>query len=94
MWLQVEREKAETERLKTEKKAELARKQDEAKQRAETAKKQRSEEALRKKQAAEAAMQSPRSPIRFIGLPDDEDDINPQAGTCLQAACSDCQRRS
>ena len=74
--LQMERDKAEAERVKTEKKAELVRKQEEAKQKAETAKKVRAEETRRKKLAAEAAQRSPSSPIRFIGLPDDEDDLH------------------
>ncbi|KAK9817525.1 hypothetical protein WJX74_007435 [Apatococcus lobatus] len=72
--IQIEKDKAEAERVKTEKKAELVKKQEEAKQKAETAKKVRAEEAQRKKLAAEAARCSPHSPIRFIGLPDDEDD--------------------
>ncbi len=71
----MERDKAEAERLKTEKKAELARKQEEAKKKAETARKLRAEEIQRRKLAAEAAQRSPSSPIRFIGLPDDEDDL-------------------
>lgn len=74
MHWQMERDKAEAERVKTEKKAELVRKQEEAKLKAETARKVRAEEAQRRKREAEAAQRTPRSPIRFIGLPDDEDD--------------------
>lgn len=73
--MQVEKDKAESERLKAEKKAELARKQEEAKQKAAAAQKLRAEEAQRRKLAAKvaSAQASPRSPIRFVGLPDDED---------------------
>lgn len=97
MHWQMERDKAEAERVKTEKKAELVRKQEEAKLKAETARKVRAEEAQRRKREAEAAQRTPRSPIRFIGLPDDEDNAAQpiQVGSlkalpCLMKSSASC----